>query len=220
MVRKARCFSLTYGHEETEAKCELFIPEHAATKGGVITACSASLLLCKRLPLLNLGLPPSVSRESPPPFSLSEVLETKGTFWRRKSHSCELWSLLPLTLCCFQDPRVLPSGRLGVDREICEWRCQFTNHPTGCLIKCKLRHREKRRPLSFLLQIKCSWATHGDQAPHAEAASALSDSSLKNPASLFLQACKLFLESTKRNLLQEGGKFLWQVRRDSKSLEK
>lgn len=42
----------------------------------------------------------------------------------------------------------------------------------------------------------------GDQEPHAEAASALSDSSPKKPASPFLQACKLFLESTKRNPLQ------------------
>ena len=45
-------------------------------------------------------------------------------------------------------------------------------------------------------------ATCGDQERHAEAASALSDSSPKNPASSFLQASKLFLESTKRNLLQ------------------
>lgn len=82
-VRKARCFSLTYGHEETEAKRELFIPEHAATKGGVITACSASHLLCKRLPLLNLGLPPSVSRESPPPFSLRS-LRNKRHFLKKK----------------------------------------------------------------------------------------------------------------------------------------
>lgn len=71
MVRKAQCFSLTHGYEETEAKCELFIPEHTATKGGVIPACSASLL-CNRLPLLNLGRPPSVSRESPPRFFLSQ----------------------------------------------------------------------------------------------------------------------------------------------------
>lgn len=148
---------------------------------------------------------PHLSLESLPLlFSLSEVSETKGTFWRRKSHSCELWSLLPLTLCCFQDPRVLPSGRLGVDREICEWRCQFTNHPTGCLIKCKSSHREKRRPPSFLLQIKCSWATHGDQAPHAEAASALSDSSLKNPASLFCKPASCSWRVQKETCFKRG----------------
>ena len=56
---------------------------------------------------------------------------------------------------CFLHACVLPSGRLGVDREIHEWRWRFANQPTGCLIKCKSKHGEKRSFLSFSLQIKC-----------------------------------------------------------------
>lgn len=197
----------------------LFMPEHAATKGGVITETVLPPPSFARALLFWTLDCPHLSLESPPPFPLSEVLETKGTFWRRKSHSCEPWSLIPLTLFCFQDPRVLPSGRLGADREICEWRCQFTNHPTGCLIKCKSRHGEKRRPLSFPLQIKCSRATHGDQEPHAEAASALSDSSPKNPASPFYKPASCSWRVQKETCFK-GKKFLWHVRRDSKSPEK
>lgn len=59
---------------------------------------------------------------------------------------------------------------------------------------------------ALLFTNKVLRATCGDQERHAEAASALSDSSPKSPASSFLQASKLFLESTKRNLLQEGKK--------------
>ena len=54
----------------------------------------------------------------------------------------------------------------------------------------------------LLLTNKVLCATCGDQEHHAGAASALSDSSSKSRASSFLQASKLFLESTKRNLLQ------------------
>lgn len=59
---------------------------------------------------------------------------------------------------------------------------------------------------ALLFTNKVLRATCGDQERHAEAASALSDSSPKSPASSFLQASKLFLESTKRNLLQEKKK--------------
>lgn len=95
--------------------------------------------------------------------------------------SCIFWFLL--SPFCSQRPCVLPSGRLGVEREMCEWRWGFANHPTGCLIKCKLRRGEKRSSLSFSLQIKCYGATCGDRERHAGAASALSDSSPKSPAS-------------------------------------
>lgn len=61
---------------------------------------------------------------------------------------------------------------------------------------------------ALLFTNKVLRATCGDQERHAEAASALSDSSPKSPASSFLQASKLFLESTKRNLLQEKKKSL------------
>lgn len=70
-----------------------------------------------------------------------------------------------------------------MDREICERRWRFANHPTGCLIKCKLRCGEKRSSLSFSLQIKCYGAICGDRERRAGAASALSDSSPKSPAS-------------------------------------
>ena len=63
---------------------------------------------------------------------------------------------------------------------------------------------EKFSVLLFTNKVLC--ATCGDQEHHAGAASALSDSSSKSPASSFLQASKLFLESTKRNLLQEKKK--------------
>ena len=63
---------------------------------------------------------------------------------------------------------------------------------------------EKFSVLLFTNKVLC--ATCGDQEHHAGAASALSDSSSKSPASSFLQASKLFLESTKRNLLQKKKK--------------
>ena len=61
---------------------------------------------------------------------------------------------------------------------------------------------EEKFPV-LLLTNKVFCATCGDQEHHAGAASALSDSSSTSCAASFLQASKLFLESTKRNLLQE-----------------
>ena len=77
---------------------------------------------------------------------------------------------------------------------------------------------EKFSVLLFTNKVLC--ATCGDQEHHAGAASARSDSSSKSPASSFLQASKLFLESTKRNLLQEKKKKVSLTSENSKSTKK
>lgn len=81
-------------------------------------------------------------------------------------------------------------------------------------MQIETRGAEKFSVLLFANKVLC--AACRDQECHAEDASALSDSSPTSPASSFLQASKLFLESTKRNL-QQKNKFLWQARRNSKS---
>lgn len=128
------------------------IPEHRASKWRCWMqnpGLSASLSL-DSLPLLHRTLPLPIWAET-------RNLRNKRPFLKQNKKP-QLWAAFfwfLLRPSCFLHPCVLPSGRLGVDREIWDWRWRFANHPTGCLIKCKSRRGEKRSSLPFSLQIKC-----------------------------------------------------------------
>ena len=120
------------------------------------TSASASFPY-NSLPLLNLLTLYHLYVAGQKPLISLRSLTNKRHFLE-KNKTSQLWASFfwfLLAPFCFLHACVLPSGRLGVDREICERRWRFANHPTGCLIKCESKHGEKRSSLSFSLQIKC-----------------------------------------------------------------
>ena len=144
-----------------------------------------------------------------------------------KNKMSQLWAAFfwfLLAPFCFLHACVLPSGRLGVDREIHEWRWRFANQPTGCLIKCKSKHGEKRSSLSFSLQIKCYVPLAGIRSTmlglHLLFLTAPQRALLLlfcKPASCSWRVQK---ETCCKKKKKKKKRFLWQERKNSKSTKK
>lgn len=142
-----------------------------------------------------------------------------------KNKMSQLWAAFfwfLLAIFCFLHACVLPSGRLGADREIREWRWRFANDPTGCLIKCKSKHGEKRSSLSSSLQIKCYVPLAGIRSTMLGLHLLFLTAPQRALLLLFCKPASCSWRVQKETCCRKKKKkrFLWQARRNSKSTKK